>query len=83
MLVRIRWDRREKGTLLRRQGVASALAALLAPSALIAFTISFWSIAANFHWTSNFFVSKGLFSHWEVWLMAAAGLLAAARLLNR
>jgi hypothetical protein len=83
MLVRIRrYKRREPGEA-PQPSLALGLAALLTPSALIAFTISSWSIAANLHWTANFFISSGLFSHWQVWLIAAAGLLLVARMLNR
>ena len=60
-----------------------ALAALLAPASLIVFTISLWSVATDLHWTSDFFVSTGLFSHWQVWMILAATLLLSARLLNR
>lgn len=62
--------------------VALACAGLLTPLSLIAFTITFWSMAANLHWTTTFFVSAGFFSHWQVWLIAAAALLLGARLLN-
>lgn len=62
---------------------APAIAALLAPASLIAFTISCWSIADRFHWTTNFFVSTGLFSHWQTWMILAAALLLGARVLTR
>jgi len=83
MLVRIRRRKRSGGAELRHSGFALGLAALLAPSALIAFTIAFWNIAAQFHWVANFFVSTGPFSHWQAWLIAAVVLLFAARVLNR
>lgn len=67
----------------RREETALALAALLTPSALIAFTISVWNIAADLRWTTNFFISRGPFSHWQTWLLAAALLLLLARLLQR
>lgn len=83
MVVRIRWYKQRNGTLARQQSLAMAVAALLTPSALLAFTISFWSMAADFRWTTNFFVSNGLFAHWQSWLLTAAVLLLTARLLNR
>ena len=82
MLVHIIWTK-ERGRPQQLRAVASAFAALLGPSALIALAVSFWSIAADLRWTSDFFVSTGLFSHWQVWLITAAVLLVAARLLNR
>ena len=83
MLVRIRLcGRRDRGKD-PQQSLALGLAALLTPSALIAFTVSFWSIAAHLRWTTDFFVSSGVFSHWQAWLIAAAVLFLAARVLNR
>ena len=82
MRVHIVWTGgRPHGSRLRR--VASALAALLSPAALVAFAVSFWSIAADLHWTNDFFVSTGLFSHWQVWVITASLLLISARLLTR
>ncbi len=49
----------------------------------MAFTISIWNLAAHLRWTPDFFVSGGLFSHWQVWLFTAALLLLFAWLLNR
>jgi hypothetical protein len=77
--IRIRW--------LAGTGVASlrtfalACSSLLTPCALVAFTMTFWSIAADMRWTSSFFLSDGLFSHWQMWLASAAVLLLSARVL--
>jgi len=83
MLVRIRVNQPQGGGKLRLRKVALVLATLLTPAALVAFTLCFWSIAASFQLTSDFFISHGVFSHWQAWLFAAALLLCAARLLNR
>ena len=83
MLVRIRWNNHRTEDIPRFQSLALAVASLLAPSALMAFTISVWNLAAHLRWTADFFVSRGLFSHWQVWLFAAALLLLLAWLLNR
>lgn len=83
MLIRILLRRPPHAAGKRFQNLAFALAALLTPAAVIAFTISCWSVAADLHWTTNFFVTSGLFSHWQVWLISAAALFLAARLLNR
>jgi hypothetical protein len=53
------------------------------PAALLAFTLAFWRIAADLHWTSDFFISRGIFSHWQVWLVTAAVLVLCASALNR
>ena len=65
------------------QTLALALSSLLGPCSLIAFTLTFWSIAADLRWMSNFFVSRGLFSHWQIWLVSAAVLLLSARVLSQ
>lgn len=64
-----------------RRNLALAAAALLAPCALVAFTITCWSIAADLHWTSGFFLSRGFFSHWQGWLIASLVLLLLSRVL--
>lgn len=83
MLVRIRVNQSPGGGKTRLRKLALALAALLTPAALVAFTVCFWSIAASFQLTSVFFISHGVFSHWQAWLLTAALLLCVARLLNR
>lgn len=65
-----------------RSQLALAAAALLIPLALIAFTICFWSFAAELGLTGEFNLSAGLFSHWQVWLFLALMLLLCARLLG-
>src|SRR5438067_12361588 len=81
MVIRIRLRTRQSLADLRLQ-TALALAALFAPSALLALTICFWSFAAELGFVSEFYVTAGLFSHWQVWFFAAALLLAGARLLT-
>jgi|KBSMisStaDraftv2_1062788.scaffolds.fasta_scaffold514030_2 hypothetical protein len=83
MLIRIRWSKYRADDMPRVQSTALAIASLLAPSALMALTIGVWSLAANLHWTGDFFISNGLFSHWESWLLAAAVMVLLAWLLNR
>ncbi len=83
MLVRVRWEKAHKGALASKTGVALACAGLLVPSALVAFTVCLWALAAELHLTAGFFVPRGLFSHWQTWLIAAALLFFAAHLLKR
>jgi hypothetical protein len=83
MVVRIRWHRRQAHGEARVRAAALALAVLLTPLSLGAFTMGFWSIAAGLGWTGDFAISSGVLSHWEVWLTGAALLLLVARLLNR
>ncbi len=81
MLVRIRWSTSRHSTVLKHQ-MALAVGSLLTPLALAAFTVSFWGFAAEFRWAGSFFITSGLFSHWQVWLLAAAVFLLLSRLLS-
>lgn len=82
MVVRIRWRRRHVKGSGRVHMAALAVASLLTPLSLSAFTMGCWSMAADLRWTGGFAISHGVFSHWEVWLIGAAILLLVARLLN-
>jgi hypothetical protein len=81
--IRIKWNKRNRSTKGRPKAVALALAALLTPASLAAFTMAIWRIAADLHWTGDFIISTGLLSHWQVWLGAACVLLLCASILNR
>ena len=58
-------------------------AALLTPGALMASVLAAWRIAADLNFTNRFAIATGLFSHWQVWLGAAAALQLCSRVLNR
>ncbi|MGA2148023.1 MAG: hypothetical protein ABSH49_24005 [Bryobacteraceae bacterium] len=85
MVVRIRFGRGVKVSRKRRknQRVALAVAALLTPAAFLALVLGLWQIAADLSFASNFAISSGLFSHWHVWVGAAALLQFCAYRLNR
>jgi hypothetical protein len=68
---------------MRLETLALMFAALLTPSALVAFTMGLWIITSDLKWTREFFVSQGLLSHWQVWICTAAVLLLLARVLDR
>jgi hypothetical protein len=80
MVIRIRLRTRHSIVDLQSQ-IALALAALFAPSAVLAVTVCFWSFAAELGLIGEFYVRAGIFSHWQVWLVAAVILLLSARLL--
>lgn len=83
MVVRIRWNKYRMQEAPRLQNAALALASLLAPLALLAFAIGIWNLAVTLQWTHNFFISAGLFSHWESWILTAALMILFAWLLNK
>lgn len=81
MLIRIRWSTPRSSTVLKQQ-VALGMGLLLTPLALAAFTVSFWGFAAEFRWAGSFFITVGLFSHWQAWLLASGVFLLLSRLLS-
>lgn len=85
MVVRIRFAKSVKLGQKRQKNkrLALILAALLPPSALAAGLLALWRIAADLNWTNSFAISTGIFSHWQVWLLAAVALQVCARALNR
>ena len=83
MRVRIRFARRTRTATRRNQRIALVVAALLTPAAAIAAALALWRIGADLNWANRFAIPSGIFSHWQVWLGAAAALQFCSRLLNR
>ncbi|MGO9257789.1 MAG: hypothetical protein ACLQU1_15975 [Bryobacteraceae bacterium] len=85
MVVRIRFARGVKVQRKRRRNrrLALAVGALLTPATVMACVLALWRIAADLNWTNTFAISSGLFSHWQVWMGAAAMLHFCSRALNR
>ena len=85
MRVRIRFVRHPRTATRRRrnQRVALAVAALLTPAAAVAAALALWRIGADLEWANSFAIPSGIFSHWQVWLGAAAALQFCSRILNR
>ena len=85
MLVRIRFSKGPRVAM--KQGknrpFALAVAALLAPVGAIPLVLALWRIAADLNWANSFAIPSGLFSHWQVWLGAAAFFQVCAHILNR
>ncbi len=85
MVVRIRLAR--GGGREREVHAGSALlvgtAALMQPAAVMAGDLAVWRFGADLQWTSEFAISSGLLSHWQVWLAIFLGLESAAIVLNR
>jgi hypothetical protein len=84
MIVRIRFN---NGPKVRRnyrknQHLALGLAALLTPVAVMAIVLALWRLSADLRAT-EFPISMGLFSHWQVWMTGAAIIEFLAIILNR
>ena len=67
----------------KNQHVALAFAALTTPAAVMALVLAFWRLAADLRFTGQFPIAEGLFSHWQIWMVAAIALQGCAILLNR
>jgi hypothetical protein len=85
MVVRIRLGRRRRPGIKRAQNrrIALGISALLTPAALAALVLAVWRLGADLNLTSSFAIPSGLFSHWQVWMAAAALLELCAFALNR
>jgi hypothetical protein len=55
---------------------------LLTPVAAVAAALAAWRFGVEVGWTNTFFISHGLFSHWQVWCAFAISLQACACSLN-
>jgi len=85
MQVRLKIDYgtpRRKAISFNRQ-VAQGTAALLGPASVMAFVLGGWRLGADLNLTGEFAISRGLFSHWQVWLALGAAMQAAATILSR
>jgi len=85
MIVRIRFGKGVRVGKGRRKNkrLASVVAALLNPAALIAAALALWRVTADMSITRSFAITSGFFSHWQVWLAAAVILHVCSRVLNR
>ncbi len=67
----------------RNREWASLAAAFLTPAALMAFVLGMWRLASDLKWAGEFVFSRGLLSHWQVWVAMAGLLQTCASVLNR
>lgn len=66
----------------KNRHLALACAALLAPTSLIAYILGIWRLTSDWGATGQFAIT-GVFSHWQVWIAAAAVMHLVAYSLNR
>jgi hypothetical protein len=57
--------------------------AFLTPAAVVAGVLGVWRLSADLGWTDKFFITSGLFSHWQVWFALAGGLPFAGASIRR
>ena len=76
MVVRIRFGR---GTMVkRRKGknsrIATLAAGLLTMASISCAALGLWRVGTDLDWTGDFVFSKGLLSHWQVWIGVAVAI---------
>ena len=71
--------RRTRG---KNREVALASGALLIPASLMAYVLGFWRLASDLGVTNEFAI-RGIFSHWQIWIVTAVVLHLAAGVLSR
>jgi hypothetical protein len=81
--IRLRVGPRFRRNLARNREFASIAAALLTPAAVMALALGVWRLGADLNWAGEFAISRGLFSHWQVWIAVAGLLQTCASILNR
>lgn len=64
-------------------GLVSMSGLALTPVALLAAILGAWRFSADLGWTSNFFVTKGLLSRYQLWFSVAIVAQASSFLLHR
>jgi hypothetical protein len=67
----------------RHRDAALLMGALLSPAAMMAFVLGCWRLGADLNWMGRFAISRGLFSHWQVWMALACLLQTCGSLLTR
>ena len=54
---------------------------LLKPASLAAFVLALWRFSSDLGWTSEFVVSDGLLSHWQIWAVIGLSMLGLQSLI--
>lgn len=63
--------------------LAFAMASLLTPGAVLCVVVGLWRLLADVNVTEEFVFSRGLLSHWQVWLALGVGVQGASVYLDR
>ena len=67
----------------KQRRYAAVVGFLLTPLALTGYDLAFWRLGADLNWLGEFFIAKGFFSRWQVWLAIAVAMQLLAHQLNR
>jgi hypothetical protein len=80
--IRLKHGRRIQQKRGKNRHLALAFGALLVPAALMAYVLGLWRLASDMGMAGRFGIT-GLFSHWQIWIVAGVLLQAAAASFNR
>jgi hypothetical protein len=81
--IRLRVSPAAERRLARTRGLASVAAAVLTPAAAMALVLGVWRLGSDLKWTGEFAITRGIFSHWQVWIAMAGFLQTCASILDR
>lgn len=83
MRVRIQFGGSNRRPRPKSMRLATGIAVLLSPMALMAAVLGFWKIGADLGVAGDFAIPEGAFSHWQVWLALAGVLEILAAMLEK
>lgn len=83
VILRLKHGPRVRKKRRKNQQAALAVSGMLTPAALMACALALWRIGTDMSLTGSFPIPHGLFSHWQVWFVAAGVLQAGAVALSR
>jgi hypothetical protein len=66
----------------KNRHLALAGGALLIPASLMAYVLGFWRLASDIGVTGEFAL-RGMFSHWQIWIVTGVALQITASVLTR
>ncbi len=81
--IRLRLSPGVEKQIARNRELASITAAFLTPAAAMSLILGVWRLGSDLNLTGEFAISRGLFSHWQVWIAMAGLLQTCASILNR
>jgi hypothetical protein len=67
----------------KNRHVALAVAALMTPATLVMAVMAMWRLGSDLQMMTEFPITEGVWSHWQMWLAAASASQVATVLLNR
>jgi len=62
---------------------ASGMANLLTLFSVGSFAVGAWKFLADLGWAGGFFISQGIFFHWQVWILVAVAVQLLSFRLSR